>query len=97
MKCLSLFNCFDTCYRVTVLYVLIHADVTCIAEKQPKFLHLLNLLADIEYDWYKISIALEVKNLVLGIYFESNDDDTVKVIAVLHSWVETVVLYTLLL
>ena len=41
-------------------------DITHIAEKQPKFLDLLSLLTDIEYDWNKIGVALEVENRFLG-------------------------------
>ena len=65
------------------------SDVTCIAEKQPKFLDLLNLLAEIEYDWDKIGIALDVENRVLGGLRRSNDDNTAKLIAVLRSWMDT--------
>ena len=43
---------------------LIHADITYITKEQPKFLDLLNLLSDIEYDLYKIGIALEITNQV---------------------------------
>ena len=68
--------------------MIIPTDITCIAEEQPKFLDLLNLLVDIEYDWDKIGIALEVENRVLGGLRRSNDDNTTKLIAVLRSWMD---------
>ena len=62
---------------------------TCIAEKQPKLVDLVNLLTNIEYDWDKIGVALEVENRVLGGLRRSNDDNTTKLIAVLRSWMDT--------
>ena len=50
---------------------------------------MLNLLTDIEYDWDKIGVALEVENRVLGGLRRSNDDNTAKLIAVLRSWMDT--------
>ena len=63
-------------------------DITHIAEKQPKFLDLLSLLTDIEYDWDKIGVALEVENRFLGGLRRSNEDNTAKLIAVLQSWMD---------
>ena len=59
---------------------------TCIAEKQS---NLVNLITDIEYDWDKLSVSLEVENQVLGCLYSSNDDKTAKLIAVLCSWINT--------
>ena len=69
--------------------LVIDADVTCIGKKEPKFLDLMKLLAEIEYDWDKIGVALEVENRILGGLRRSNDDNTAKLIAVLRSWMDT--------
>ena len=50
---------------------------------------MLNLLTEIEYDWDKIGVALEVENRVLGGLRRSNDDNTTKLTAVLRSWMDT--------
>ena len=97
MKHLSLFNYCNTCYRVnpTVCFNTCRCHLHC--QETTKVSRFAQSTGCIEYDWYKIGIALEVKNRVLGSYVGSNDDDTAKVIAVSHSWVDTIVLYTLLL
>ena len=64
-------------------------DLTCILKKKPKLVELVNLLTDIEYEWDKIGIALEVEDRVLGGLNRSHDDNTAKLITVLRSWMDT--------
>ena len=49
----------------------------------------MSLLTDIEYEWDKIGIALEVEDRVLGGLNRSHDDNTAKLITVLRSWMDT--------
>ena len=49
----------------------------------------MSLLTDIEYEWDKIGIALEVEDRVLGGLNRSHDDNTAKHITVLQSWMDT--------
>ena len=65
------------------------ANLTCILEKKPKLRELVSLLTDIEYEWDKIGIALEVEDRVLGGLTRSHDDNKAKLITVLRSWMDT--------
>ena len=64
-------------------------DLTCILKKKPKLVELVSLLTEIEYEWDKIGIALEVQDRVLGGLNRSNDSNTAKLITVLRSWMDT--------
>ena len=50
---------------------------------------LVSLLADIEYEWQKIGVALEVEDHVLSSLCRENEDTTAKFITVLRSWMDT--------
>ena len=56
---------------------------------KPKLVDVVSLLKDIEYEWDKIGIALEVQDRVLGGLNQSHDDNTAKLITVLQSWMDT--------
>ena len=58
-------------------------------KKQPNLRDLLSLLADIEYEWHKIGLALEVEERVLAKCTRSNDDDSDKLYKVIKSWTTT--------
>ena len=62
-------------------------DLMCILKKKPKLVDFVNLLTDIEYEWDKIVIALEVEDHVLGGLNRSQDDNTEKLITVLQRWI----------
>ena len=55
-------------------------------KKEPNLTDLLTLLADIEYEWQKIGIALEVKQSVLESCDRSNKDDGYKLLKVIKTW-----------
>ena len=44
---------------------------------------------DIDFEWDKIGIALEVEHSVLGALRWNNEDNTAKLITVLRSWLNT--------
>ena len=80
-------------YVVNVIFVIKSfifntVDLTCILKKKPKLVDLVSLLTDIEYEWDKIGIALEVEDRVLGGLNRSHDDNTAKLITVLRSWMD---------
>ena len=58
-------------------------------KKEPNLRDLLSLLADIEYEWHKIGLALEVEERVLVKCTRSNDDDGNKLYKVIKSWTTT--------
>ena len=56
---------------------------------EPHFVDLVGLMTDIDYDWNKIGVALEVENHVLSSLHQSNDDNMAKLITVLETWMDT--------
>ena len=58
-------------------------------KKQPNLRDLLSLLADIEHEWHKIGLALEVEERVLAKCTRSNEDDGDKLYKVIKSWNST--------
>ena len=59
-------------------------------KKEPNLRDLLSLLADIEYEWHKIGLALEVEERVLVKCTRSTDDDGDKLYRVIKSWTTTI-------
>ena len=59
-----------------------------VLQKKPDFKNLLGILVDINYDWEKIGIALEVENCVLTGLLPSREDNTFKLTRVLRSWMD---------
>ena len=64
-------------------------DISGILKKEPSIKDLLDLLSDIEYDWKKIGLALEVQRNVLEGCSNSPEDNGNKLMKVIRSWVDT--------
>ena len=64
-------------------------DISPLLKKQPNLRDLLSLLADIEHEWHKIGLALEVEERVLAKCTRSNEDDGDKLYKVIKSWNST--------
>ena len=63
-------------------------DIEDILAKKPDFADVVDLLADIKYEWEKIGIALKVKESDLG-ELRQKEDCTIKLIGVIRSWQNT--------
>ena len=61
-------------------------DITQLLKKEPNLTDLLTLLSDIEYEWHKIGIALEVEQNVLESCDRSSKDDGYKLFKVIKTW-----------
>ena len=61
-------------------------DIPRLLKKEPNLTDLLTLLANIEHEWHKIGIALEVKHSVLESCDRSNKDDGYKLFKVIKTW-----------
>ena len=57
---------------------------------KPKLTDLLGLLADINYEWEIIGVALEVQEGVLGGLRYSNQSDKIKMSRVVRSWMDAI-------
>ena len=55
-------------------------------KQKPDLTDLLNLLADIDYEWYEIGLALRVEVRVLESCERSNEDNGHKLFKVINSW-----------
>ena len=55
-------------------------------KKEPNLTDLFTLLADIEYEWHNIGVALEVKQSVLESCDRSSKDDSYKLFKVIKTW-----------
>ena len=60
-------------------------------KQKPNRTDLLTLLADIEYEWHKIGLALEVEERVLESCDRSNEDNSHKLFKVIKSWMTSMV------
>ena len=58
--------------------------------KKPNITDLLTLLADIEYEWHKIGVALEVHESVLESCNKSNEDNSYKLFKVVKTWMTSI-------
>ena len=61
-------------------------DITQLLKKEPNLTDLLILLADIEYEWHNIGVALEVEQNVLESCYRSNENNSYKLFKVINSW-----------
>ena len=61
-------------------------DIAQLLKKKPNVTDLLTLLADIEYEWHKIGVALEVCESVLESCNRSNEDNSYKLFKVIKAW-----------
>ena len=64
-------------------------DIEDILAKKPKQSDLVHFLAEINDEWETIGTALDVQSSVLRGLQHSNEDNTVKLIRVIRSWLDT--------
>ena len=57
---------------------------------KPELTDLLGLLADINYEWETIGVALKVQECVLGSLRYSSQSDKIKMIRVVQSWIDAI-------
>ena len=57
---------------------------------KPELTDLLGLLADINYEWETIGVALKVRRDVLGGLRSSCESNTVKMIRVVETWIDAI-------
>ena len=57
---------------------------------KPELTDLLGLLADINYEWETIGVALKVQEGVLGSLRYSSQSDKIKMIRVVQSWIDAI-------
>ena len=66
-------------------------DISHILKQKPDLTDLLNLLADIDYEWHEIGLALRVEVRVLESCERSNEDNGRKLFKVINSWMTSMV------
>ena len=79
---MAIYSYIFTCQYLS-LYILVILN-TCPDENE-----LLDLLASIDSDWYKIGKALKVSHNTLEGLSHNNESNTVKLEKVIHSWITT--------
>ena len=63
--------------------------VAILLSSRPDFSRLVDLLASINNKWFEIGTALNVSHSTLQGFGQNNDNDTVKLTKVIHSWITT--------
>ena len=71
---------------VIIKYDFCITDITQLLKKEPNLTDLFTLLADIEYEWHNIGVALEVELNVLESCDRSSKDDSYKLFKVIKTW-----------
>ena len=61
-------------------------DIAQLLKREPNITDLLTLLADIDYEWHKIGVTLEVCESVLESCIRSNEDNSYKLFKVIKAW-----------
>ena len=57
---------------------------------KPELTDLLGVLADINYEWETIGVALKVQESVLGCLRYSSQSDKIKMIRLVQSWIDAI-------
>ena len=81
---LNFYNCEIVMLLLNMIFCII--DIAQLLKKEPNLTDLLTLLADIEYEWHKIGVALEVEQNVLESCDKSSKDNGYKLFKVIKSW-----------
>ena len=63
--------------------------ILAILSTRPDENELLNLLANIDSDWFRIGTALNVSHNTLEGFRQNSENNTVRLTNVIHSWVTT--------